>query len=407
MSKIICDICGTSYADTATQCPICGCVRPAQPQPVPEKNTKEERQSSGYTYVKGGRFSKSNVKKRASGEKTPQKNENGGAKKGAVVLLIAIILIGLIALGAILWAFGVFDTFAPGDGAPATTPVPTEPTLPPEVACEALTVAIKQYTLGQIGDSALVDCRKIPANATDLITFRSENEEVATVDANGKVTAVQNGTTNIIITCGNVTDTCKIVVGDGVFPVELVLSFTTVTFTAVGETKLIYDGPIDAAKITWSSDNEFIASVSNGVVTANAPGPAIITATYMDKTAICEVLCDIEPSGNGGGVTEDGGNSGGIGEDGGNDASETLVICDSYGPLYYTDDTTIDAGEEIKLYLGNQKGTRIVLDWTCNENDYVSVSGNTVKGLKSLKNNYITVSTEYEGKTYRCKIRVR
>ena len=27
MSKIICDVCGTSYPETATQCPICGCVR--------------------------------------------------------------------------------------------------------------------------------------------------------------------------------------------------------------------------------------------------------------------------------------------------------------------------------------------------------------------------------------------
>ena len=27
MSKIICDICGTSYPDTADCCPICGCSR--------------------------------------------------------------------------------------------------------------------------------------------------------------------------------------------------------------------------------------------------------------------------------------------------------------------------------------------------------------------------------------------
>ena len=29
MSKIICDVCGTSYPDTAEQCPICGCSRDA------------------------------------------------------------------------------------------------------------------------------------------------------------------------------------------------------------------------------------------------------------------------------------------------------------------------------------------------------------------------------------------
>ena len=29
MSKIICDICGTTYQDTADCCPICGCTRDA------------------------------------------------------------------------------------------------------------------------------------------------------------------------------------------------------------------------------------------------------------------------------------------------------------------------------------------------------------------------------------------
>ena len=29
MSKIICDVCGTRYPDTAEQCPICGHIRAA------------------------------------------------------------------------------------------------------------------------------------------------------------------------------------------------------------------------------------------------------------------------------------------------------------------------------------------------------------------------------------------
>ena len=34
MSKIICDVCGTTYPDSATQCPICGCVRSADVEAV-------------------------------------------------------------------------------------------------------------------------------------------------------------------------------------------------------------------------------------------------------------------------------------------------------------------------------------------------------------------------------------
>ena len=60
MSKIICEVCGTSYPETANQCPICGCVRPADATSV-ETDTAVE---TGYTYVKGGRFSKANVRKR-------------------------------------------------------------------------------------------------------------------------------------------------------------------------------------------------------------------------------------------------------------------------------------------------------------------------------------------------------
>ena len=68
MSKIICDICGTSYPETASQCPICGCVRPGDFQRVSDESKNEGNNASGYTYVKGGRFSKTNVKKRNSGK---------------------------------------------------------------------------------------------------------------------------------------------------------------------------------------------------------------------------------------------------------------------------------------------------------------------------------------------------
>ena len=70
MSKIICDVCGTSYPETATQCPICGCVRPANVNTVHiDTDESVARPNGTYTYVKGGRFSKSNVKKRTKASK--------------------------------------------------------------------------------------------------------------------------------------------------------------------------------------------------------------------------------------------------------------------------------------------------------------------------------------------------
>ena len=64
MSKIICDVCGTSYPETVNQCPICGCVRSVDVRAVAvaEEEEIQSAAAGSYNFVKGGRFSKSNVK---------------------------------------------------------------------------------------------------------------------------------------------------------------------------------------------------------------------------------------------------------------------------------------------------------------------------------------------------------
>ena len=57
MSKIICDVCGTAYPETAAVCPICGCAKNTT-TPTAAAETVEEGEGAGYNYVKGGRFSK-------------------------------------------------------------------------------------------------------------------------------------------------------------------------------------------------------------------------------------------------------------------------------------------------------------------------------------------------------------
>ena len=65
MSKIICEVCGTAYPEASTQCPICGCVRPADANGVPS-GPEEKAPERTYLHVKGGRFSKANVRKRTT-----------------------------------------------------------------------------------------------------------------------------------------------------------------------------------------------------------------------------------------------------------------------------------------------------------------------------------------------------
>ena len=62
MNKVICDVCGTAYPETSSHCPICGCAKKS----VDRTSAGEE--DGSYAYVKGGRFSKKNVRKRANGQ---------------------------------------------------------------------------------------------------------------------------------------------------------------------------------------------------------------------------------------------------------------------------------------------------------------------------------------------------
>jgi len=142
-----------------------------------------------------------------------------------------------------------------------------------------------------------------PSNATNKnVTWSSNNTNVATVNSSGLVTAVAPG--DAIITCrtsdGGYTATCSVhcewntnvaVTGVSISPV-------TKTFTSAGSTQQLTAtvSPSNATNknVTWSSNNTNVATVnSSGLVTAVAPGDAIITCTTSDgsKTAQCNISC--------------------------------------------------------------------------------------------------------------------
>ena len=70
MNKIICDVCGTDYPETAAQCPICGCASAgAQTSAGNEAADTDERAT--HAPVRGGRYSKANVRKRLKASQIP------------------------------------------------------------------------------------------------------------------------------------------------------------------------------------------------------------------------------------------------------------------------------------------------------------------------------------------------
>ena len=157
----------------------------------------------------------------------------------------------------------------------------------------------KSETSILVGDNETLTATVLPEDATNQkVTWKSDKPEIASVDANGKVTGVKAGEATITVTTedGGKTATCKVTVSE---------TSVAVTGVTLNKTELILDtggsetltatvAPADATnqKVTWKSDKPEIATVdANGKVTAVKAGEATITVTTEDggKTATCRV----------------------------------------------------------------------------------------------------------------------
>ncbi len=153
-------------------------------------------------------------------------------------------------------------------------------------------VSLSKTTLNlKVGeDATLVATVKPDSITTKTVTWKSSDETIATVDENGKVKAIAVGTAKITATADNngETATCTVKVSKaGVTGITLnatagsLRKGATVTLTATIE-------PANATnkEVIWSTSNNKVATVNNGVVTAVGQGSAVITATSADNAAI-------------------------------------------------------------------------------------------------------------------------
>ena len=408
MSKIICEVCGTSYADTANQCPICGTVRPTEAQSV-----NDDGAASEYTYVKGGRFSKGNVRRRNTGREYTDGERSSGAKIGLIVVLIALILV------VIAIATYVVITLVGGSNTPETDPTPSQTVNNP---CQAIVLPQKEIQLENIGDTILLNARKSPVNSTDELSFESSDTEVVTVNAQGLIEAVGEGSAVITITCGNVETECQITVGSTEVEQTLQLNRQEILFAKQGETWQFFAGDVPVEDIEWSSDDESVALVSDGLVVAIGEGETVVHAMYGELTATCIVKCDFnaENPGQSGGIGEDigdQGGSGGIGEDNGNigedngdsDIIEKLVMRTNFGPMDYNSylnayDVTIGVGYDLKFYLKSGEQTLSDVSWSIPEGTTCCTLNANV--IKTVSSGEVYLTAAYNGRTVKCIIRI-
>lgn len=411
MSKVICDVCGTTYPETASNCPICGCAKNSADQTVVDSDPGAE---GSYSPVKGGRFSKRNVRKRnKSGAREPIRpaeddSEDTGTNKG----LVAVVVVLLLAIIAVLIYIGIRFVI-PGDPKPTDPVVPnqtttapvettTAPTQPPEIPCSGLKLSSTTVELSVEGGAWLLSVEAEPANTTDKITFSSSNEQVATVSENGNITGVGGGEAIITVTCGNVAAECKVLCtfADPIEPTTEPTTVPEVSLPAGFKLELRrtditiskqYPDPVslykktdgvEATDITWTSDDPEIASVDEkGVVSPVSKGNTVIRATIGDQTASCKVIIAFDP-----------------------DIQEEPTYKISHT------DVTIEVGATLTLRLMDANGANLEVEWTASEEGFVTIDGNRITGLacgEEGKVKRIEVSTTYEGETYTCIVRIK
>ena len=168
---------------------------------------------------------------------------------------------------------------------------------PEVIKVESVTLNTTSLSMDE-GETQSLMATVSPSNADNKkIIWSSSNSSVATVDDRGTVTAIAPGTATITAKSddGGKTATCSVTVNSKVISVESVSLDKTTAEITEGETITLTATikPENASnkKVIWSSSNEEIATVKDGVVTAIKEGEAIITAKSEDggKTASCSV----------------------------------------------------------------------------------------------------------------------
>lgn len=344
MSKVICDICGTVYQDTAESCPICGYSRLPGNEELEEDILKEE---AAAVRGKGGRFAMTNSKKKNkeifdydevnSDEEEEEEEEETydededyeEAPKSntvLVVILVIVIMLLLAAAGYIFLRFFLPNRLSGNEETPPTTvaaqPVVTEEEEPTELTfpCEKLSLMEAPKELNAEGQFYLLNVKVVPEYTTDELVYVSGDESIVTITEDGKIIAVGQGETSVYITCGSQQIICPVSVKyieeteppteetvDPTAPVEdpsaseestapknttLKLKKTDITLYVGYGFQLELDCDLDPSELEWSVEHNYIVSVDEtGFITALSRGTTAVIVKYGDEEVECIVRC--------------------------------------------------------------------------------------------------------------------
>ena len=242
MSKVICDVCGTIYPDTAENCPICGYAQ------LPDVELTEEdllMEEPLLTRNKGGKYAESPEKRNNKeifdydrvnpqedaeddyeeeddeyeDEVQPEEDyEEASRSNPFLVILLTVVIMLLLAVGGFVFFRFFLPTMmqnkeeAPATESLVTEATETEETTLPTIPCTDLILNEAPRSLSKEGQFYLLNVKVLPEDTTDELKYVSADESIATVTNNGRIVAVGEGETTIYITCGKRQINCPITV---------------------------------------------------------------------------------------------------------------------------------------------------------------------------------------------------
>ena len=395
-----CEYCATAYDASLEQCPLCG--RP-----------------SGGAPRRGGK----RLKKPERPARAP-KNENPGqpeeplyaipkwmmklicASLGAAVLAGAIFAVSQ--LGWCPWRVQTQPAQQSGtelsEPAQPAAPAETKPTeqqymneedrpqpeeSAPEstpVACESLTLSAPSITFDEAGRFFNLTFTRLPESCEEEVLFSSSDDSIASVNAHGKITAVNAGSAIITAQCGQQSATCLVTCDfsyiapeNNAQSAEAKLNRDDMSFANAGEHfPLNVENLPDGVTVSYRSADEAVAAVSEaGLVTAVGGGTTTVTASLSNGQSLqCIVRCA-------------------FGESGGTGSACTIS---------HSDVTMGILNEKFQLTLKDADGTKISnLLWVSSDSSICSVDGSGV--VTAVGEGTAYVSTTYDGVSYQCIVR--
>lgn len=371
MNEVICEFCGTVYSEFEEKCPVCGASRELNFEDDPTVQEEDFlRQMEILSQPQEGQISEDPVKRNKQifdfdqyqdddeeeedDEEQYDDSQDAEDEQGyvpyseqprtnmvLVAVLVVIITLLLLAVGFLFFRFFLPNMGSREESLPtlATEPIQTQATVlettEPSIPCTDLSIPGGEIVLVSQGFNHLLNVRVYPEDTTDILTFTSADENIATVNGDGKITAQGEGETIITISCGKKSMQCKVLVdyslatepteaetlppaqspdeaapasAEGTNNTETAQTEETTAPTEKSKLKLKktditlfaryvsytveMDCDIQPDQMDWITMDSTICIVIDGVITATGPGSTRVIGTYNGESVECVVRCN-------------------------------------------------------------------------------------------------------------------